>query len=58
MQDLKENFDSVKIDCRKCAILKFEEIKDLSHFGLGPLFCFYSVILLRMVATISVVSAE
>ena len=25
MQDLKENFDSVKIDCRKCAILKFEE---------------------------------
>ncbi|MBO6319556.1 hypothetical protein EY696_14425 [Enterococcus faecalis] len=27
MQDLKENFDSVKIDCRKCAILKFEEIR-------------------------------
>ncbi|EGO8395542.1 hypothetical protein D5Q72_07840 [Enterococcus faecalis] len=27
MQDLKENFDSVKIGCRKCAILKFEEIR-------------------------------
>ncbi|EGO8391582.1 hypothetical protein DKB98_06635 [Enterococcus faecalis] len=27
MQDLKENFDSVKIDCRKCEVLKFEEIR-------------------------------
>ncbi|EGO9001983.1 hypothetical protein D2A91_08285 [Enterococcus faecalis] len=27
MQDLKENFDSVKIDCRKYAVLKFEEIR-------------------------------
>ncbi|EGO8420806.1 hypothetical protein DSH65_04220 [Enterococcus faecalis] len=27
MQDLKENFDSVKIDCRKCVVLKFEEIR-------------------------------
>ena len=27
MQDLKENFDSVKIDCRKCAVFKFEEIR-------------------------------
>ncbi|EGO8408350.1 hypothetical protein DVY91_13745 [Enterococcus faecalis] len=27
MQDLKENFDSVKIGFRKWAVLKFEEIR-------------------------------